>query len=76
MRGKGQNPCHWGGMALFMLPYDKYFNINPHHNMSNQRIAVGFIVMMNPYLSFLALMSGISPPVSTTVSPTTVLSQE
>ena len=74
-RVKGLNPCHWGGMTLLILLYDKYFNINPHHNMSNQRIAAGFIVMMNPYFSFSALMSGISPPVSTAVSHTVALSR-
>ena len=31
--------------------------------------------MMNPYFSFSALMSGISAPVSTVVSPTIALSQ-
>ena len=27
-----------GGFALFIHPYGKYFNIKPHHFMSNQRI--------------------------------------
>ena len=63
-------------MALFILLHDKYFNINPHHNMSNQRIVTEFIVMMNPYFSFSVLMYGILAPVSTVVSPTAALTQE
>ena len=35
---KKKDLCHWGGFALFIHPYDKYFNIKPHHFMSNQRI--------------------------------------
>ena len=58
---KGPNPFHWGDMVLFILPYDKYFNINPHHNLSNQRIVVGFIVIMNPYFSFSTMVSGFRP---------------
>ena len=27
-----------GGLALFIHPYGKYFNIKPHHFMSNKRI--------------------------------------
>ena len=27
-----------GGLALFIYPYDKYFNMKPYHFMSNQRI--------------------------------------
>ena len=68
MRVKDRTPCHWGGMALFILPYDKYFNKNSHHNMFNQRIAARFIVMMNPYFSLSALIFGISLPVNTAVS--------
>ena len=74
-RVRDWNPCHWGGMALFIFPYDKYFNINAHHNKSNKRIIAGFIVMMNPYFSSSALTSGISTPVSITTSPTAALSR-
>ena len=44
--------------------------------MSNQRIAARFMVMMNPYFSFLALMFGILPPVSTAISSTATLPWE
>ena len=42
-----------GGFALFIDPYDHYFNIKPHHFISNQRILIGWMVMINPYKQIL-----------------------
>ena len=43
-----------GGFALFIDPYDHYFYIKLHHFISNQRILIGLIIMINPYKHKLA----------------------
>ena len=65
------------GFALFIHPYDKYFNIKSHNFMSNQRIC-GWIDSNDEFLlteiSLSALIIGISALLSAVTSPTTTLS--
>ena len=42
------------GFALYIDPYDCYFNIKSYHFMYNQRIFIGLMVMMNLYKQRLA----------------------
>ena len=56
IREKKRRSLSLGGFALFINPYDYYFNIKRHHFMFNQRIFVGLMVMMNPYKQRLAFL--------------------